>query len=120
MLLRPGSAGSNTFTDHRQVPAPAIRQVPAEARKPGIAQGGTAEQDNDIAEITHLTSRAGLRPEPARTRPHRAPPGSHRSRSQQAPRLKSGTGTISNRTPENPERSRLAATGIVQLNRCRS
>jgi hypothetical protein len=41
----------------------AIRQVPAEAWKPGIAQGGTAEQDKDIAEITHLMSRAGLWPE---------------------------------------------------------
>jgi Transposase DDE domain group 1 len=29
MLLRPGSAGSNTFTDHRDVLAAAIRQVPA-------------------------------------------------------------------------------------------
>ena len=113
MLLRPGNAGSNTFTDHkdvlaaaiRQVPArfrgkvlvrvdgagashelvkhllgmssprrevlftcgwmitaadeDAIRQVPAAAWKPGIGQDGTAEQDKDVAEITHLLSRAG-------------------------------------------------------------
>ena len=113
MLLRPGNAGSNTFTDHqevltaaiRQVPArfrrqilvrvdgagashdlikhllsltsprrmllftcgwmitaadeDAIRLVPADAWKPGTAQDGTAEQDKDVAEITHLMSRAG-------------------------------------------------------------
>jgi len=117
MLLRPGNAGSNTFTDHkevlaaaiRQVPArfrckilirvdgagashelikhllsmssprravlftcgwmiitadeDAIRQIPAGARKPGIAQDGTAEQDKDVAEITHLMSRAGNWPD---------------------------------------------------------
>ena len=113
MLLRPGNAGSNTFTDHkevltaalRQVPArwrrqvlvradgaaashdliahllslstprkkvlftcgwtimgadeDAIRRLPAAARKPGITQDGTAEQDKDTAEITDLMTRAG-------------------------------------------------------------
>ena len=113
MLLRPGNAGSNTFTDHRevlaaatgQVPArfrkkilvrvdgagasheliahllslssarrkvlftsgwmitaadeDAIRQVPAAAWKPGTRQDGGAEEDKDVAEITHLMSRAG-------------------------------------------------------------
>jgi hypothetical protein len=113
MLLRPGNAGSNTFTDHkevlaaaiRQVPArfrarvlvrvdgagashelvthllsmssprrtvlftcgwmitaadeDAIRQVPAAAWEPGLGQDGTAEEDKDVAEITHLLSRAG-------------------------------------------------------------
>ena len=33
MLLRPGNAGSNTFTDHRDVLAAAIRQVPARFRR---------------------------------------------------------------------------------------
>ncbi len=32
MLLRPGNAGSNTFTDHKEVLAAAIRQVPARFR----------------------------------------------------------------------------------------
>ena len=113
MLLRPGNAGSNTFTDHRevlaaaigQVPArlrrrilvrvdgagashelvshlislssarrkvlftcgwmitaadeQAIRQVPATAWKPGITQDGATEEDKDVAEITHLMTRAG-------------------------------------------------------------
>jgi len=117
MLLRPGNAGSNTFTDHkevltaaiRQVPArlrnkllirvdgagashelvkhllslssarrlvlftcgwmitaadqDAIRQVPADAWKPGTGQDGSAEEDKDVAEITDLMSRAGNWPE---------------------------------------------------------
>jgi hypothetical protein len=33
MLLRPGNAGSNTFIDHRDVLAAAIRQVPARFRR---------------------------------------------------------------------------------------
>jgi hypothetical protein len=117
MLLRPGNAGSNTFTDHeevlaaalRQVPSrfrrkilvrvdgagashdlvnhllslssprktvlftcgwmitaadeDAIRQVPADAWKPGTRQDGRAEADKDIAEITGLMSRAGNWPD---------------------------------------------------------
>jgi hypothetical protein len=113
MLLRPGNAGSNTFTEHRDVLAAAIRQVPARFRgkmlvrvdgagashelikhllslssprrillftcgwmitaadedaikmvpadawKPGIAQDGGLEEDKAVAEITHLMSRAG-------------------------------------------------------------
>jgi hypothetical protein len=113
MLLRPGNAGSNTFTDHRDVLAAAIRQIPARSRrkvlirvdgagashdlvehllamssprrsvlftsgwmitaadqdairqvpaaawKPGMRQDGAIEQDKDVAEITHLMSRAG-------------------------------------------------------------
>jgi hypothetical protein len=116
MLLRPGNAGSNTFTDHRDVLAAALRQVPARFRKkilvrvdgagasheliahllslssprksvlftcgwmitaadedairlvpedawkPGTAQDGTIEDDKDVAEITHLMSRAGKWP----------------------------------------------------------
>src|SRR6266566_5198717 len=106
MLLRPGNAGSNTFADHKEVLAAAIRQVPARFRKqvlvrvdgagashelirhllgmssprctvlftcgwmitaadedairqvpaaawePGIAQDGTIEQDKDVAKMT--------------------------------------------------------------------
>jgi len=32
MLLRPGNAGSNTFTDHKELLAAAIGQVPARFR----------------------------------------------------------------------------------------
>ena len=113
MLLRPGNAGSNTFSDHKdvleaalkQVPArfrrrlivrvdgagashdlighllslstprkkvlftcgwtitaadeDAIRQLPAGAWQPGIAQDGAVEQDKDVAEVTGLMTRAG-------------------------------------------------------------
>jgi hypothetical protein len=113
MLLRPGNAGSNTFADHKEVLAAAIRQVPARFRRkvlvrvdgagashelidhllsmssprrillftcgwmitaadedairqvpagawqPGISQDGAIEEDKDVAEITHLMSRAG-------------------------------------------------------------
>jgi hypothetical protein len=117
MLLRPGNAGSNTFADHkqvlaaaiRQVPArfrrkmiirvdgagashelikhllslssprrkalftcgwmitaadeDAIRQVPADAWKPGTGQDGRAEDDKDVKEVTGLMSRAGNWPD---------------------------------------------------------
>ena len=117
MMLRSGNAGSNTFTDHRDVLAAAlrqtlarfrkkilvrvdgagashelikhllslssprravlftcgwmitaadedaIRQVPADAWKPGTGQDGCAEGDKDVAEITGLMSRAGNWPE---------------------------------------------------------
>ena len=33
MLLRPGNAGSNTFTDHKEVLDRALKQVPAPFRK---------------------------------------------------------------------------------------
>ncbi|WP_300612410.1 IS1380 family transposase [Trebonia sp.] len=112
MLLRPGNAGSNTFTDHKEILAAALRQVPSRFRrkilvrvdgagashdlikhllslntkrkkvlfttgwmitaadedaiamvpagvwKPGTCQDGTAEEDKDVAEITHLLTRA--------------------------------------------------------------
>ncbi len=112
MRLRPGNAGSNTFTDHEEVLADALRQVPsrfrrkvmvrvdgagashdlvkhllslnserkavlfttgwmitaadedaigkvpADAWKPGTCQDGSVEEDKDVAEITHLLSRA--------------------------------------------------------------
>jgi hypothetical protein len=37
----------------------AIRQLPATAWKPGITQDGDVEEDKEVAEITHLMSRAG-------------------------------------------------------------
>jgi hypothetical protein len=75
MLLRPGNAGSNTFTDHKEVLAAAIRQVPAGAWKPGIAQDGGTEEDKDVAEITHLMTRAGNWPEGLRWIARRVKPG---------------------------------------------
>ncbi len=47
MLLRPGNAGSNTFADHREVPAAAIRQVPpGSGGKPSSASTGPAPATN--------------------------------------------------------------------------
>jgi len=40
MLLRPGNAGSNTFTDHQQVLAAAILQVPARFRRRILVRRG--------------------------------------------------------------------------------
>jgi hypothetical protein len=134
MLLRPGNAGSNTFTDHKEVLAAAIRQVPARFRrrilvrvdgagashdlighllslssprrrllftcgwtitgadedaiklvpadawKPGTAQDGTAEEDKDVAEITHLMSRAGNWPDGLRWIARRVKPSRRQAR----------------------------------------
>jgi hypothetical protein len=117
MLLRAGSAGSNTFTDHEEVLAAALKQVPAAFRRrvlvridgagashkliehmltltsarkallftcgwtildadeeaiaalpasawePGLRQDGGTEDDKDVAEVTHLMSRAEIWPE---------------------------------------------------------
>ena len=130
MKLRPGNAGSNTFTDHEEVLAEALKQVPSRFRrkvmvrvdgagashdlikhllslsskrktvlfttgwmitaadedairmipaaawKPGTCQDGSVEQDKDVAEITHLLSRAenwpgGLRWIARRVKPSR-------------------------------------------------
>jgi hypothetical protein len=38
MLLRPGNAGSNTFTDHEEVLAAAICQVPARFRRKALVR----------------------------------------------------------------------------------
>jgi hypothetical protein len=39
MLLRPGNAGSNTFTGHKEVLAAALRQVPARFRRKILVRG---------------------------------------------------------------------------------
>jgi Transposase DDE domain group 1 len=40
----------------------AIMQLPRDAWKPGIGQDGETQEDKDVAEITHLMSRAGKWP----------------------------------------------------------
>jgi hypothetical protein len=47
-----------TETDERD-----IRQIPGGAWKPGVTQGGHAEDDSDVAEITGLMSRSGNWPD---------------------------------------------------------
>ena len=54
MLLRPGNAGSNTFTDHRDVLAAAIRQVPARLRKKILIRVDGAGASHELVE--HLLS----------------------------------------------------------------
>jgi hypothetical protein len=54
MLLRPGNAGSNTFADHKEVLAAALRQVPARFRRKIIVRVDGADASHDLAE--HLLS----------------------------------------------------------------
>jgi Transposase DDE domain group 1 len=54
MLLRPGNAGSNTFADHQQVPAAAVRQVPARFRRQILVRVDGAGASHDL--IGHLLS----------------------------------------------------------------
>ena len=54
MLLRPGSAGSNTFTDHRDVLAAARRQVPARFRRQVLVRADGAGASHEL--IDHLLS----------------------------------------------------------------
>src|SRR5437764_12557007 len=59
MLLRPGNAGSNTFTDHRDVLAAAIRQVPARSRNKILIRVDGAGASHEL--IGHLLSLASPR-----------------------------------------------------------
>jgi len=52
MLLRPGNAGSNTFTDHRDVLAAAIRQVPVRFRRRILVRVDGAGASHEL--VKHL------------------------------------------------------------------
>jgi hypothetical protein len=54
MLLRPGNAGSNTFADHQEVLAGAIRQVPSRFRRKILVRVDGAGASHDL--IGHLLS----------------------------------------------------------------
>ena len=54
MLLRPGNAGSNTFTDHQEVLAAAIRQVPARFRRKILVRVDGAGASHDLIEAPAL------------------------------------------------------------------
>ena len=54
MLLRPGNAGSNTFTDHREVLTAAIRQVPSRFRRRILVRVDGAGASHDL--LGHLLS----------------------------------------------------------------
>jgi Transposase DDE domain group 1 len=59
MLLRPGNAGSNTFTDHRDVLAAAIRQVPARFRRKVLVRVDGAGASHEL--IKHLLAMSSAR-----------------------------------------------------------
>jgi hypothetical protein len=59
MLLRPGNAGSNTFTDHRTVLTAAIRQIPARMRSKLLVRVDGAGASHEL--ISHLLSLASRR-----------------------------------------------------------
>ena len=52
MLLRPGNAGSNTFTDHKEVLDRALKQVPAAFRRKVIVRIDGAGASHDL--VRHL------------------------------------------------------------------
>jgi hypothetical protein len=54
MLLRPGNAGSNTFTDHEEVLAAALRQVPSRFRRKVIVRVDGAGASHAL--VKHLLS----------------------------------------------------------------
>ncbi len=57
MLLRPGNAGSNTFTDHATVLTAALRQIPRRMRSRLLVRVDGAGASHEL--ITHLLSLAG-------------------------------------------------------------
>jgi hypothetical protein len=59
MLLRPGNAGSNTFTDHKEVLAAAIRQVPARFRRKLLIRVDGAGASHEL--VKHLLSLSSAR-----------------------------------------------------------
>ena len=59
MQLRPGNAGSNTFTDHKEVLAAALRQVPARFRDKILVRVDGAGASHDL--VNHLLSLTSAR-----------------------------------------------------------
>ena len=59
MLLRPGNAGSNTFADHKEVLAAAIRQVPARYRRKILVRVDGAGASHEL--IKHLLAMSAPR-----------------------------------------------------------
>ena len=59
MLLHPGNAGSNTFTDHREVLAAAIRQVPARFRRKILIRVDGAGASHEL--VNHLLPMSSAR-----------------------------------------------------------
>jgi hypothetical protein len=62
MLLRPGNAGSNTFTDHKEVLGKALKQVPAAFRRRVLVRVDGAGASHDLVKhlLTLSTTRKAL------------------------------------------------------------
>jgi hypothetical protein len=59
VLLRPGNAGSDTFTDHKEVLTAALRQVPVRLRSKILARVDGAGASHEL--IAHLLSLSSAR-----------------------------------------------------------
>ncbi len=59
MKLRPGNAGSNTFTDHKEVLADALKQVPSRFRRKTLVRVDGAGASHDL--VKHLLSLSSKR-----------------------------------------------------------
>jgi hypothetical protein len=59
MLLRPGNAGSNTFTDHKEVLDRALKQVPARFRRKVLVRIDGAGASHDL--VKHLLTLSSKR-----------------------------------------------------------
>ena len=113
MLLRPGNAGSNTFTDHKDVLAAAIRQVPARfrAQDPGPRRRGRrqprARQAPAVDVLPAPESPVHLRLDDHRRRRGRHPAGPRRrveARHRPGRRGRGGQGRRGDHAPDEPRR----------------
>jgi hypothetical protein len=68
----------------------AIAAVPGDAWGPGVRQDGTVEEDKDVAEITHLMSRAEIWPEGLRFIARRVRPSRRHKKNMTAYEKKTG------------------------------
>ena len=121
MLLRPGNAGSNTFTDHKEVLAAAIRQVPARfRRKILIRVDGAGASHELIKHLLSLSSAAADRAVHLRVDDHRRRRGRHpagprgrmEARHRPGRRDRGGQGRRGDHAPDEPRRE-LARTGCA-------
>ena len=78
MLLRPGNAGSNTFTEHRDELAAAVRQVPARFRRKILVRVDGAGASHEL--VKHLLGMSSPRRTVLFTCGWRAPRGARSDR----------------------------------------
>ena len=114
MLLRPGNAGSNTFADHREVLAAAIRQVPARFRRKILVRADGAGASHEL--IKHLLSGR------VRATCGRARPGTgHRRREHRPPRcLPKAAGSRLPRLPPRRRHDQAQRAGVFAAGRVRN